>query len=163
MNAPKANLFKYDMLALALLRIGIFFLLLLPSPFRQNLDKNINQISDSNSLADFNNVNKKILPQKILPKNSPQIILQKILQKVLPKKIPPKTFLQKKNPPKNPKKNTKKHRPKIPPKSKEFPKNFSKISNLENTQSPTWHMEAKNSFGLVWAPSYNCNKTVGIF
>ena len=68
-------LFNCDMLALALLRIEIFFL---PSAFRQNLDKSHKFLSDSNNLADFKDVflpknsppQKKDPHKKLLPKNS---------------------------------------------------------------------------------------------
>jgi hypothetical protein len=51
-------------------------------------------LSDSNNLADFNNVNKEFLPknlpkktsQKILPKNPPQKKSKKKIQKIPPEK-----------------------------------------------------------------------------
>ena len=45
-----------------------------PPSFRQNLGKSISSFSDSNKLADFNNINKEFLPKnpppKIFPKSS---------------------------------------------------------------------------------------------
>ena len=80
----KNNCFLSAMeLALALLNIEI----LLPSPLRQNLDKNRMLTNNSTPLIlkYFNNVNKEFLPESSSPK------------KFLPQKIPLKTFL-----PKNP-------------------------------------------------------------
>ena len=82
-------IFKCDMLALALLRIEIF--LLLPSFSIETKSWQKHQsLSDSNNLADFNNVNKEFFPRKSSQKSS-----QKILPKSSSKKIPSKKFLQK--------------------------------------------------------------------
>ena len=75
--------------------------------------------SDSNKLAYFNNIKKRIPPKKILPKKSPQKILpKKSSQKIPLKKIPPKRIQEK----------SKKFPRKIPNKFKKFPNNFSKSS-----------------------------------
>ena len=74
------------MLALALLRIEIFFFLLLLH-WEKSLQKD-QSLSDSNNVADFNNVNKEFLqknpPKKVLQKNSPKKIQEN------PKKTPQK-------------------------------------------------------------------------
>ena len=74
-----------------------------PSSFRQNLDKSSSSFSDSNKLADFNNINKEILPIKNPPKNSSK-------KKILPKK------------------SSQKISPQIPNKSK----NFAKVPNFKD-------------------------------
>ena len=70
-------------------------------------------LSDSNNLADFNNVNKYFLPRK----SSQKTYRKKILTK-----------------------NSKKFPKKIKEKSKKFPNNFSKIPNFENIQFPISHL-----------------------
>jgi hypothetical protein len=82
----------------------------------------IRYISDSNKLADFNNINKEFLPKTILPKKSSQ-----------------------KKSMKNPKNSSKKSR-KNP---KNFQTISQKVPNFENIQFPTSHLEAENPFGLV--------------
>ena len=91
-------------------------------------------LSDSNNLADLNNVNKEFLPRK-----SSKKFLQKKLNKNPPKKI--LRINSQKIPQKNP--------TKIPKKSQKNPNNFSKVPNFENNQFLTSHLEAQNPFGLV--------------
>jgi hypothetical protein len=103
-------------------------------------------LSDSNNLADFNNVNKeflpKIPPKQILQKNPTKKSCKKILQKKSSKKS------YKKNPTK---KSSKKFPKKIPPKnSKNFQTVSQKVPSFENIQFPTSHLEAENPFGLVF-------------
>ena len=74
--------------------------------------------TNSNNLADFNNVNKEFLPENSSQKIPPKKILPKISPKNNSRKIHPKKFL----------KNSKKKLPKISKKSKKNSNNFSKNS-----------------------------------
>jgi hypothetical protein len=86
-------------------------------------------LSDSNNLADFNNVNKEFLPEnppkKILQKNPPKKILQKKSSKKNPRKI-------QKIPPKNPEK--------IQKIFKQFLKKFL-ILKISNSLHRTWRLK----------------------
>ena len=68
--------------------------------FETKSEQKHQSLSDSNKLADFNNISKEFLPkkssQKILPKNPNKKILQKKIQEKS-KKLPPKSQENPKN------------------------------------------------------------------
>jgi hypothetical protein len=122
------NLFKCDVLSIALLRIenSTSFL---PSVITPKSCQKHKFHSYSNTLADFNNVNKEFLSKNSSQKNTSQKILtKKISQKNFPNKFLPKNSFQKFLP-KIPKK-IPKILNKLPKKSIKFPYNFSKILKI---------------------------------